>query len=248
MEKCVTHHLPAWVLPLGAACLLCPGIKGGRQGLGQSSARSKDKSGCRGSGGEGRVFQLGRDNPSSRFGGSRRSSFSLLGRRTLAFQAPPASCSKAGGIKPRQATLDEYNLLILTKTKYKTEANSPFSPFAGISAAVACGRRAGRWPRGPGRWPVPPEAAGQGRTGWRRGCEAGAGAARGWLGAARGWGCPGLGAGGCGGAVRPLAGAMGLAGGCSSINTNGLAAALGRGERRRRSRLGRAAGGGDVPS
>lgn len=90
----------------------------------------------------------GKENPNSSFGfsgfgGGRRSSCSLLGRVTLAFRVPSASRSRAGGRKPRQATLDEYNLLILTKTKYKTEANSLFSPFAGISAAVArgsCGR------------------------------------------------------------------------------------------------------------
>lgn len=161
--------------------------------------------------------KLGRDNPSSRFGGGRRSSFILLGKD---FGFPGATSNRAGGMKPRQATLDEYNLLILTKTKYKTEANSPFSPLAGISAAVACGRRAGRWPRGPGRWPVPPEAAGQGSTGWR-GCEAGDGSLV-------GWGCPGLvgclvGAarGSAGGGCAAAGGGDGAGGGCSSINTNG---------------------------
>lgn len=118
--------------------------------------------------------KLGRHNPSSRFGGGRRSSFILLGKD---FGFPGATSNRAGGMKPRQATLDEYNLLILTKTKYKTEANSPFSPLAGISAVVACGLRARAAPAGGGARP--------GMVLWL------VGAARGWLvgclvGAARG--------------------------------------------------------------
>lgn len=125
---------------------------------------------------------------------------------------PPARHSRAGRRKPRQATLDEYNLLILTKTKYKTEADSLFSPLQG-SLRRWRGAGAGRAGGGPG---VPPEGSGRGRAGWRRGCEAGG--LRGLPGARR-WGHgPG-----------PGAAAMALAGGCSSINTNGRAAALGRG-------------------